>query len=244
MSQAWQDYLKSRGVDTAAGTTSQDTGTAGSIVGGLGSLYLGNQVAGGLGQTNQTINDQIGTLSTMYGPNSPYAQQLKQALARKDAAAGRNSQYGTREVELQARLAALQGANAKTIGDLSAQANKANIDQAQVRAQQLAHLFNIADKTGATAWANKQLSSVFNPNEMTYGRGTFGPNGYQSNGGGDYSTWSPGQTYTPETSYQSNGGMGEMYGPTEPSNYAPGMDTSQAPTSANNAYAMDEWWNQ
>lgn len=242
MSQAWQDYLKSRGVDTAAGTTSQDQGLAGSIVGGLGSLYLGNQVASGLGNTNQTIQDQIGTLSGMYGPNSPYATQLRQALARKDAAAGRNSQYGTREVELQARLAALQGQNAKTIGDLSTQANNANLAQQQVRAQQLAHLFNIADKTGATDWANKQLKGVFNPTEDSYGRGTFGPEGFQPNGGGDYSTWSPGQTYAPE--YQSNGGMGDMYGPAEPSAYAPGMDTSQAPTSANNAYAMDEWWNQ
>lgn len=232
MSQAWQDYLKSRGVDTAAGTTNPDQGAAGSIVGGLGSLYLGNQVASGLGKTNQTIQDQIGTLSGMYGPDSPYAAQLKQALARKDAAAGRNSQYGTREVELQARLAALQGQNAKTIGDLSTQANNANLAQQQVRAQQLAHLFNIADKTGATDWANKQLKGVFGPQEYTPTAADYGYGGPST---GVYGV-------QPETPYQSNGGMGDMYGPE--TNYAPGMDTSQAPTSANNAYAMDEWWNQ
>ena len=235
MSQAWQDYLKSRGVDSGVSEGNQDT--IKSIVSGLGSLYLGNQAAGGLQQTGQTLQDQIGTLSGMYGPNSPYAAQLKQALARKDAAAGRNSQYGPREVELQARLAALQGQNAQTIGNLTTQANKANLDQQQVRAQQLAHLFNIADKTGLTGWANKQLGGLFGDQPAVNQPMSESP--YV--GGGDYSTWSPGQTY--ETPYQSNGGMGQMYDP-EPTNYAPGMDTSQAPTSSNNAYAMDEWYNQ
>ena len=219
-----------------------DQGAVGAIGEGLGSFVLGNQVAQNASQNAGTLQQQMGVLADMYGPNSPYAQQLRQALARKDAAAGRNSQYGTREVELQARLAGLQGQNAQQIASLAKQQQDSQTAATQVRAQQLAHLFNIADKVGATGWANKQLSSVFNPNEMTYGRGTFGPNGYQSNGGGDYSTWSPGQELPKEPTYQSNSGIGEMYGPT--TNYAPGMDTSQSPTSANNAYAMDEWWNQ
>jgi hypothetical protein len=47
----------------------------------------------------------LNSLQNMYGQNSPYAQQLQQELARRDAASGRRSQYGTRSVELQAALA-------------------------------------------------------------------------------------------------------------------------------------------
>ncbi len=39
-----------------------------------------------------------------FSPNSPYAQQMSQTLGRQDAAAGRNSQYGTRAVQLAAAL--------------------------------------------------------------------------------------------------------------------------------------------
>ncbi len=51
-------------------------------------------------------------LATMYGRNGAPAKQLAQTLARKDAAAGRRSQYGPREVELQAKLAGLRSQNA------------------------------------------------------------------------------------------------------------------------------------
>jgi hypothetical protein len=51
-------------------------------------------------------------LAGMYGPNSPYAKQLEKRLLTKDAAAGRRSQYGAREVELQARLAEIAQRNA------------------------------------------------------------------------------------------------------------------------------------
>lgn len=49
-----------------------------------------------------SIQDQIAALSD---PNSAYMQQSRQAIERKDAAAGRNSQWGDREVQLQALLA-------------------------------------------------------------------------------------------------------------------------------------------
>lgn len=58
------------------------------------------------------------SLSSMYGPNSPYAQQLQQQLMRRDAAAGRRSQYGPREVELQARLADVNSRMAPTLQSL------------------------------------------------------------------------------------------------------------------------------
>lgn len=67
-------------------------------LGGLASLY------GGYKQS-QMYKDQANSLSQMFSSNSPYATQLKQQLERRDAAAGRRSQYGPREVELQAKLA-------------------------------------------------------------------------------------------------------------------------------------------
>ncbi len=66
----------------------------------------GALMAGGLGlSANNNINNQIRSLEGMFGQNSSYAQQMRQQLERRDAAAGRRSQYGNREVELQAALA-------------------------------------------------------------------------------------------------------------------------------------------
>jgi len=70
------------------------------VLGGLG-LYNANRA-------KQDANKQIEGLQSMqnlYAQDSPYAQNLRQTLERKDAAAGRRSQYGPREVELQGRLA-------------------------------------------------------------------------------------------------------------------------------------------
>jgi hypothetical protein len=184
----------------------------GSIGAGLGSLVLGNKVADGAAQNRAGTQQQIDSLSGMYGPNSPYATQLRQALARKDAAAGRNSQYGPREVELQARLAGLQGQNSTAIGNMLNQQQKSTMDEATVRAQQLSHLFNIADKSGATGWAQGQLRDLFNPSAVNQSM-----NESPYAGGGDYSGWSPGQGMAQEQPYQSNGGMGQMYG--DPNTY-------------------------
>lgn len=57
-------------------------------------------------------------LSSMYGPNSPYAKVLEQNLSRHDAASGRRSQVGARQVELQARLAEMNSRNAPTLSKL------------------------------------------------------------------------------------------------------------------------------
>lgn len=82
----------------------------------LAGLYAGYQ--GGKG-----INKQIGTLSGMYGQGSPYAQALRQQLERRDAAGGRRSQYGPREVELQAQLARMASGNAPGLAALYGQQN-------------------------------------------------------------------------------------------------------------------------
>ena len=81
------------------------TGSAGKAGGSLlsqllttaGNAYEGNKQAGQYG-------DVINTINNLYSPDSPYAKQMQQTLARKDAAAGRNSQYGSRAVELAAAL--------------------------------------------------------------------------------------------------------------------------------------------
>lgn len=66
-----------------------------------GNAYMGNKQAGQYG-------DVINQINQLYSPNSPYAKQMQQTLARKDAAAGRNSQYGSRAVELAAALTQAQ----------------------------------------------------------------------------------------------------------------------------------------
>lgn len=86
----------------------QTGGGWGNTLGGLASLY-------GMYSRNKDNDAFTSTLANMYGQNSPYAKQLQQSLARRDAAAGRRSQYGPREVELQARLAQAQASVAPSV---------------------------------------------------------------------------------------------------------------------------------
>jgi hypothetical protein len=78
---------------------------------GIGDLFkLGQQ---GLGawqkiQQGNAAKNYANSVSSLFGPNSPYAQQMQQTLARTDAASGRNSQYGTRATQLAAALAGKQ----------------------------------------------------------------------------------------------------------------------------------------
>lgn len=71
------------------------------------------------------LDAQIRSLQDMFGPNSAFAQQMRQTLERKDAAAGRRSQYGPREVELQGALAKEAARTAPSLASLFSQ--KANI---------------------------------------------------------------------------------------------------------------------
>lgn len=128
------------------------------LAGGLAQLYAASQANSGLkgaSGANQAVQDQISSLSNMYSPNSPYAQQLRQTLERKDAAAGRRSQYGPREVQLMAALADKQAGVADSIGRLatSGQSNQIalNNQKNQTRAQQLALLMNLGKQSGAFA---------------------------------------------------------------------------------------------
>ena len=67
---------------------------------GFGIEGTRNQAA--LRQASQNALNQLDQLFT---PESPYAQEARRQMERKDAAAGRRSQYGTRETELAANMA-------------------------------------------------------------------------------------------------------------------------------------------
>lgn len=142
---------------------------------GLGGLFAGyqgmkqaKQLQQNASQTNQALQTQMAGLNDMYSPNSAYAQQLAQQLARKDAASGRNSQYGPRAVELQARLAAMAPQVANSMATLGGAVNAGNnqalaANQAQqaAKAQMLNKLIGVGESSGFNKWAGEGLSSLF-----------------------------------------------------------------------------------
>lgn len=86
--------------------------TAGSIFNQLSPIInTGAQLALGLEGTGnaKAFNEANAAaqqkLDSLFGPTSDYAKELRTQLERKDAAAGRRSQYGTRETELMSKLA-------------------------------------------------------------------------------------------------------------------------------------------
>lgn len=176
-----------------SGNTSTDFDLGGALT-GLAGLYQGSQ-ANGVNQTAinnnaqgmQFAQQQAQQLADMYGPNSPYAQQLRQGLERKDAAAGRRSQYGPREVELQARLAEMQSRNAPNILNANKQfmdANQSGVGYGnaanKTNGQQLAGLFSLANKTGLTGMAQRGLGDLWNG--MGSGGATNGVGGFSEAG--------------------------------------------------------------
>lgn len=94
---------------------------------GLNDTGLGALVGLGAGLSNKnSLSGQINNLQGLYGQNSSYAQALRQQLERRDAAAGRRSQYGPREVELQAALAGNATKLAPSLQQLYSQKNMVN----------------------------------------------------------------------------------------------------------------------
>jgi hypothetical protein len=79
-------------------------------------------------RNRKNVKGQIKNLNSLYSPNSPYAKQLESNLMRQDAAAGRRSQVGPRQVELQARLAEMNGRLAPQLQSLYSQSG-ANRDR-------------------------------------------------------------------------------------------------------------------
>lgn len=140
MSTAGGGALAGAGTPAAGGNTVATvpggSKTIGDILKGVGGNLAGNLtspngLAGLLGlwnANNQKNNwqSQMDELNKNFATDSPYAKQMEQTLARKDSAAGRNSQYGTRAVELAAKLAE---AKANSVKDLITMQNQENSAQ-------------------------------------------------------------------------------------------------------------------
>lgn len=90
-----------------------DGGVGGMLegLGGMYSAYRGMKDSGNM----------LGSLQSLYSQDSPYAQAMRQQLQRRDAAGGRRSQYGPREVELQAKLAQMASSQIPAMAQLSRQ---------------------------------------------------------------------------------------------------------------------------
>lgn len=117
-----------KGLNFATGGDFSRPGAFDNIAGNLLQMWQSRR------NSNQYGN-LAGNLQSLYGPNSAYAQQLRQQLTRQDAAAGRRSQYGNREVELQARLADTNARMAPTLQSLYGQQqnNQAQVLQSLLR---------------------------------------------------------------------------------------------------------------
>lgn len=93
---------------------------------------------------NSALQGNIGNLTTQLNalsdPNSAYMQNARQAIERKDAAAGRNSQWGDRETQLAGTLAQYVGQYAPGLqNSITGATNQINQNN-----QGLASLYNTA----------------------------------------------------------------------------------------------------
>jgi len=155
------------GNPTGPGPTSKADGKGfdlGGLAGGLAGMYMASQGA----------KDQKNVA------NSAAAQQLRQQLDRRDAASGRRSQYGPREVELQAKLAQMQAQYAPGLMNASTSANNQAMLAQQARRQQqnaqLNNLLQLGQKSGAFDAAQRGLSGLFgNGSQGGFDRGYIDP---------------------------------------------------------------------
>lgn len=166
----------------------------------LGQLYNSNQQSKLYGGTMDTINN-------LYSPDSPYAQQMRQAMERKDAAAGRRSQYGTREMQLAAALTQARS-NALTSPGYGAMLK----GQAGANQQLPAYLLSLAK----TNWGQNMLGKAgrgisdwyAGNNNSNYSNE--GMNYPSYNGGGGGGTFDGGN-YSNEGSNYMNSGAGDIW---------------------------------
>lgn len=96
LSGLWDSALSAKNSPAGKGLNLMQTGSS------LYDMYAKQQMAKeqmGLYKQNEAATNN------MYAPGSPEYLAMERELARKDAAAGRNSQYGARAVDLQARIA-------------------------------------------------------------------------------------------------------------------------------------------
>lgn len=166
------------------------------VVGGLGSMWANQAAAKDAAQQQQIALQQQkqaqDQLSNLFGPSSSYAQQLREQLERKDAAAGRRSQYGTREVELQARLAGLAAQYAPGMNNSMMEMSRQAMQAGQARRQAQSQNLSILDKAASDLGVYEGLQNIFNrpsgggtmSNQDAYslmGEGGYNMNGSMSN---------------------------------------------------------------
>lgn len=121
-----KDIVKGVGSTLTGGGGNQQAGNFDitKILSSLAGIYAGNR-------QQEQAKDFYDKLSSQFGPNSAYAQQLRQELERRDSASGRRSQYGPREVELQAKLADQASKNLTTMTALMDKQNAGLTQQLQ-----------------------------------------------------------------------------------------------------------------
>jgi hypothetical protein len=115
LSSALQSQLVKAGLGSALSGLVGEGGGSGSG----GGLDLGSIIAGGAdyygqnkasGELLKWLKERSAITDNLYKPGSPEHNLMQQEMERKDAAAGRNSQYGTRAVDLAAKVAQIKAA--------------------------------------------------------------------------------------------------------------------------------------
>lgn len=81
----------------------------GDLAGVLASLYGGQQQGNAANEMKSWLQGQQAKIDNLYNPGTAEYNSLWDEMSRKDAAAGRNSQYGPRSVDLAAKLAGIKG---------------------------------------------------------------------------------------------------------------------------------------
>lgn len=116
------------GTSAGSSSTSNPLGNLnlGSLIGVLGGAVDANNQSNASQQMLQYLQSRQAINDNMYAPGSPEFNYLWDQMSRNDAAAGRNSQYGPRSVDLASKIAQLK-MNANTqmttgIGNLYAAA--------------------------------------------------------------------------------------------------------------------------
>lgn len=145
---------------------SQQPSALGTGVGLLASLYGSNRANKELGKQQGYLSQQ----QNAFGPNSAYAQQLRQQLDRKDAAGGRRSQYGPREVELQARLAEMNSRQAPALAQQQMMLSQARNQARMAPLQQLAYY----GSNGGLKNLSQGLGDLFDDIQTPFGPGVIG----------------------------------------------------------------------
>jgi hypothetical protein len=125
----------------------------GAIASGLVGAYQAQQAAKDAQRSASATSSGVdASLENMFGQNSAYSQQLRQELNRRDAASGRRSQYGPREVELQAKLAQMRAQSEPSMRNAATNASQQQLQASMARRvagqQALSQLFGIGKSTG------------------------------------------------------------------------------------------------